>query len=112
VTTTKTSDEDSPTARRERRERRRRIGVGLIVAGVVIGSLAVFAVTVLEYDVFAGGRLLPCGTAVNPTPGGDPLCAGALREPALVGTGLGILAAALIAGGFVIRALTPRPLSF
>ena len=84
----------------------------MIVAGVVIASLAVFAVTILEYDVFAGGRLIPCGTAASPTPGVDPLCASALREPALVGIGLGILAMAAIIGGFVVRALAPRPLSF
>lgn len=84
----------------------------MIVAGVVIASLAVFAVTILEYDVFAAGRLIPCGSAVSPTPGVDPLCAPALREAAVIGIGLGILAAAAIIGGFVVRALTPRPLSF
>lgn len=84
----------------------------MIVAGVVVASLAVFAVTVLEYEVFAAGRLFPCGTATNPAPGGDALCTAALREPTLVGIGLGVVAVTLIAGGIVVRALTPRPLSF
>jgi hypothetical protein len=84
----------------------------MIVAGVVFASLAVFAMTVLQYDVFVAGRLISCGTAASPVPGGDAFCASALREPALVGAGLGLLAAALIVGGFMVRVLTPRPLSF
>jgi uncharacterized membrane protein len=78
----------------------------------VAASLAVFAIAVVEYDVFTSAGLVGCGSAINPVAGRESLCASALREPTVIGIGFGVLAVGLMVGGVVLRARTPRPLSF
>lgn len=88
------------------------MGAGLILAGVVAAAVAVFAIALVEYDVFTSAGLVACGSAGNPIPDRDALCGAALREPTVVGIGFAVLAVALIVVGIVLRARTPRPLSF
>jgi hypothetical protein len=78
----------------------------------VAASLAVFAIAVVEYDVLTSSGLIGCGSAISPIAGSDTACASALREPTLIGIGFAVLAVGLIVGGVVLRARTPRPLSF
>jgi hypothetical protein len=76
----------------------------------VAASLAVFTFALVEYSVFTGSALVACGSAASPVSGVEALCASALREPTLVGSGFALLAVVLAVAGIVLLARTPRSL--
>lgn len=91
---------------------RRNVGLALILGGVVAVAVALFVLVAIDTTVVAPGALLNCGTVLAPTPGAGLACAPAHRDLTVVGGIAGALGLAAIVGGGVLRAMSPRPLSF
>ena len=92
--------------------RRRSLGLWLILGGLALVALALFALVALETTVVGSGVRVACGSALTPSVADAFVCGPALRDLWLVGGSLAVAGSAGITAGIVLRVLTPRPISF